>query len=196
MVQLQALFPDGITAEGPPRLDRDEPYYITFTVPQGAAAQIGNMDDLLVNWQDEIGLLDFSVSPDSVSPGKMITVTLTYRALADVAADYTAFVHVIDDASGTRLVGQVDSEPCGGALRTSTWQKGDTIRDTVQIQINEDAPPGAYQLVPGFYKWPDTTPLAQTKETANFSLTLNVGGEQPRQSFSPWRGRDTAATSY
>ncbi|MFN2279106.1 MAG: glycosyltransferase family 39 protein [Candidatus Promineifilaceae bacterium] len=177
LAQLQALFPDGIMAAGPLRPDRDEPYYISFTVPQVAAAQIERMDDLLVNWRDEIGLLDFSVSADSVSPGDTITATLTYRVLADIDADYTAFVHVVDDGGGTRLVGQVDSEPCGGALRTSTWRRGDTIRDTVEIRISEDAPPGTYRLMPGFYNWPDTTPLAQTKETVDLLPTVQVRGE-------------------
>ena len=57
------------------------------------------------------------------------------------------------------LLGQVDSEPCGGALRTGTWREGDTIRDTVQLHIEEGTPPGNYELATGFYTWPDITPL-------------------------------------
>jgi hypothetical protein len=160
--QLTALFPDGILAEGPPRPDRDEAYYISFTVPVTAPAQIESDNELLLNWQDQIALLDYSLTPDPVSAGETITLSLTYRVLEDVETDYTAFVHVFDDGVEGQLVGQVDSEPCGGALRTSTWRAGDTIRDTLHLAIGENAQPGTYRLATGFYAWPDTTPLPLT----------------------------------
>jgi 4-amino-4-deoxy-L-arabinose transferase-like glycosyltransferase len=156
--QLEALFPNGILEEGPQRPDRDEVYYTQFTVPQVAAAELEKREDLLINWQDQIGLLDVSVSPPTVFPGDSASVTLTYRVLEELDTNYTAYVHLVgQEDSG--LISQVDSEPCGGALRTETWRAGDTIRDTVQLTIPENTPPGSYRLITGFYSWPEITPL-------------------------------------
>ena len=111
-----------------------------------------------MNWQDQIGLLDFSITPQKVSPGDSVSITLTYRVLEDLETNYTAYVHLVGEGE-SGLISQVDSEPCGGALRTETWRAGDTIRDTLQLTIPENTPPGSYRLITGFYTWPDITPL-------------------------------------
>ena len=141
-------------------------------VPQGSTAQLEDGVDLLLNWQDEIGLLDYDVSPQSASSGETISVTLTYRALQDLDVDYTAYIHLLD-RQGV-LAGQADAEPCGGALRTGTWRSGDTIRDTVQLHIAEGMPPGSYQLLTGFYTWPDITPLALEGQEPGYLTTLEI----------------------
>jgi hypothetical protein len=173
--QLSALFLNGIIEEGPTRPDRDEPYYITFTVPQAAPAQIANADDLLVNWENKIGLLDFTVSPQNPAPGDTLTITLTYRAFEDLDIDYTAYQHLLDQQdSGPVLVAQVDSQPCGGSLPTSTWRAGDTISDTLVLHIPEETPPGTYQLVAGFYTWPEITPLTAVGENQGFLSPIEI----------------------
>ena len=57
--QLRDLFPNGIFEEGPGALIGMKLYYSTFTIPQVAAAQLENQEDLPLNWQDKIGLLEF-----------------------------------------------------------------------------------------------------------------------------------------
>jgi 4-amino-4-deoxy-L-arabinose transferase-like glycosyltransferase len=158
LAQLEALFPNGILVDGPRRPDRDEVYYTQFTVPQVAAAELEKREDLIINWQDHIGLLDYSITPQKVSPNDSASITLTYRVLKDLDTNYTAYVHLVAQ-EGSPLISQVDSEPCGGALRTETWRAGDTIRDTLQVTIPENTPPGKYPLITGFYTWPDITPL-------------------------------------
>jgi 4-amino-4-deoxy-L-arabinose transferase-like glycosyltransferase len=173
--QLSSLFPDGMITEGPTRPDRDEPYYLSFTVPQVAPLQIADPDDLIINWEDKIGLLDFAVLPQNPEPGDTLTITLTYHVFEDLELDYTAYLHLIDqqDTSLT-LISQVDSQPCGGALPTSTWRAGDTIRDTLELNIPEGTSPGIYQLATGFYTWPDLTPLAADGDNQGSLATLEI----------------------
>ena len=175
--RLRELFPDGVVELGPLRPDRDEPYFVSFQVPRSSAAQIEDREDLLLNWQDKIGLLDYSISPEIASPGDTISVTLTYRVFEDLDVDYTAYVHLIDQqgaSDGPLLLSQVDSEPCGGALRTGTWREGDTIHDTIELRIDEETPPGNYQLTTGFYTWPDITPLALEGQERGYLMTLEI----------------------
>lgn len=175
--QLPEIFPDGVMEEGPKRPDRSEPYYVAFLVPAGAGPDMYGTEAALLNWENKIALEDVTVSPEQVSPGDSVSITLTYRALADIDSDYTGFVHLLgepgSDSAGA-LFSQADSEPCGGALRTSTWQKGDIIRDTVQLPIEEGTPPGSYQLISGFYTWPEITPLALEGQERGYLTTLEI----------------------
>jgi 4-amino-4-deoxy-L-arabinose transferase-like glycosyltransferase len=173
--ELSALFPNGIIEEGPTRPDRDESYYLSFTVPQVAPAQIAGQDDLIINWADQIGLHDFSIAPQNPVPGDMLTVTLTYRAFEDLDIDYTAYLHLLDQQdSNPVLLAQVDSQPCGGALPTTTWRAGDIIRDTLVLHIPEETLSGTYQLAAGFYTWPDLTPLAAVGDNQGYLTTLEI----------------------
>ena len=60
----------------------------------------------------QIVLTGYDLSPDAL--------TLYWKRLAPITADYTVFVHVLD-AQG-HLLGQQDQEPAGGADPTSLWQ--------------------------------------------------------------------------
>ena len=157
LAQLQALFPDGETAEGPGRSGSDRPYYRAFHAPVASRPAFGPAVPLAANWGDAIALEGYDLDPAAAVPGEALAVTLTYRALAAPPANYTAFVHLLGPAraDGSPVWAQSDSEPCGGALPTGRWLPGDVIRDTVTLQLPVDLPPGEYRLVTGFYTWPD-----------------------------------------
>lgn len=160
LTSLQAIFPAGTTADGPLRSGTDQPYYRAFHAPPGATA--GDPIVPLVVWGEEIALLAFAIEPIEAAPGEAITVTLTYRAQRDVAADYTAFVHLLgapQPASGSPLWAQSDNSPCGGTLPTGRWLASDHIRDTIVLQLPGDLPEGEYELVTGFYTWPELVRL-------------------------------------
>ena len=120
------------------------------------AIQLGGSD--LVNSQ-------FSIPDDPAAAGVMLFHQLVALELSRALADHP--VELV-------LVGQADSEPCGGALRTSTWRNGDTIRDTVHLPVAEGTPPGSYQVATGFYTWPDITPLALERQDKGFLTTLEI----------------------
>lgn len=131
---------------------------MTYRVPDGSTIDIAPQQTANFIWDDKIRLLGYDLERDSYQAGETINLTLYYQALQDGMANYTAFVHLLDDsdpANGIVLAGQVDSEPCRGALVTNNWQAGEIIVDSISVRIAEDASPGDYRLLTGFYSWPD-----------------------------------------
>ncbi|MBP6789229.1 MAG: DUF2723 domain-containing protein [Candidatus Promineofilum sp.] len=102
-----------------------------------------------VNFADRIALLDVVVDADSLTPGGQLPVTLTWQGLAEMDADYTVFVQVLDAAD--RLVGQVDAWPVQGTFPTSQWTPGETVVDPYLVQLSADLPPGDYRIHVGLY---------------------------------------------
>jgi hypothetical protein len=107
-------------------------------------------------------LLDYAVRPPTeLEPTLALTLTwqavalpqqavaLPQRALAPVDQDYTVFVHLLDGAG--RKVAQRDSQPCGGACPTSSWQPGQIYLDRYTLDLPAEAPPGPYRLAAGLY---------------------------------------------
>lgn len=172
--QLSEIFPDGWIEEGPQRPDREEPYYIAYHVPPGASRELGTTKAQLLNWNDEIGLLDFTISPEQAVAGETVTITMTYKALKDLDTSYTAYIHLLGpDDGGVPLV-QSDSIPCGGASLTRRWREGEIIRDRVKLHIADGIPPGTYQLTTGFYTWPELTPLPLKGQDLSLLATIDI----------------------
>ncbi|MDX1413641.1 MAG: hypothetical protein R3293_05575 [Candidatus Promineifilaceae bacterium] len=161
--RLQQMFPMGHLRQGPLRPVPGDPYYSTFRLPARTVPDLGNIDAVDYNqWGDEIELLGYKFDRRSYQAGEVINLTVYYQALRDVDKNYTAFFHLIDNSdpeSAIMPVSQVDSEPCRGALSTSNWHPGEIIIDTVALQIGENAPAGDYQLITGFYSWPELSRL-------------------------------------
>lgn len=65
--------------------------------------------------------------------GEALTVTLYWRALDKIDADYNLFLHVL--ARDRLLVGNIDSWPGGGLRPTSFWQSGEIYPDEYHIQL-------------------------------------------------------------
>ncbi len=107
-------------------------------LPEGAA-----------NFGDQIALLGVELEEAALVPGGQLPVTLTWQGLAEMSADYTVFVQVLDAAD--RIVGQVDAWPVQGTRPTSTWQPGEVIRDPYMVQLSPDLPPGDYRVIVGLY---------------------------------------------
>ncbi len=173
---LQALFPAGQTSAGPLRPDSDRPYYDTFTIPPNEPAIVAAKAETPQSWDEEIELIAHEIDATGLASGGSLTVTLSYRAIADGTADYTAFVHLLGPprlADGSPLWAQADSQPCGGALPTGRWRTGDTIRETVALQLPADLPAGEYEVVTGFYSWPDLVRLV-VDETGSDAITLGT----------------------
>ncbi len=101
---------------------------------------------------DQLRLRSATVSPATLSPGQSLTVTLYWQVLAAPAADYDAFVHLLD-ASGQRVV-QSDHRPGGVYYPSSLWQPGELLADVHTIALPANLPPGTYTLHTGLYDKP------------------------------------------
>jgi len=83
------------------------------------------------------------------SAGETLRVALWWEALAPLAADYTVFVHLIDEDG--QLAGTGDGPPLGGAFPTSVWNPGDWILDEHNVPLPPDLPSGVYTVQVGWY---------------------------------------------
>ncbi len=78
---------------------------------------------------DEIALLGYDLAcPDE---SDHITITLYWQALTDVTADYTLFLHLVDQQGA--LLAQEDGPPLGYDVPTSFWPEGELLADKHEI---------------------------------------------------------------
>lgn len=96
---------------------------------------------------EQIALLGYEFG--GAGPDGQYAVTLYWQARAEIAADYTVFVHVLD-AQGT-LVSQADSQPQAGTYPTGWWDPGEIVADVHTWTVPQGAPPGPYRLRVGLY---------------------------------------------
>jgi hypothetical protein len=78
----------------------------------------------------------------------VVAAELAWTAPAAVTADYTVYVHWLDDA-GT-LVAQHDGAPAAGRRPVSTWQPGEVILDRHGARVPEGWQ-GRIHIVVGWY---------------------------------------------
>jgi hypothetical protein len=102
-------------------------------------AQVGNA----------IKLIGYDISAKALGPGDALRLTLYWQSLKGLDVSYTVFVHVID--SRGRLAAQHDGQPGLGLLPTTSWVKGEIIRDQHVIPLPGEMAPGEYLVVVGMY---------------------------------------------
>ena len=93
-------------------------------------------------------LLGHSLSEAHVRPGDRVALTLFWRALRPIGADYTVFTHLLGPKG---VIAQADGQPCGGAYPTSHWTEDQVVEDRYEWLIPEDIPPGEYPIEVGMY---------------------------------------------
>jgi hypothetical protein len=98
----------------------------------------------------QIRLTGSSLAQESAHPGETVTVTLRWEPMADIAEDYTGFVHLV--ASGGSEVAQDDHPPLDGGFPTRLWSAGMVISDTYRLELPQDLAPGTYELWAGLYR--------------------------------------------
>jgi hypothetical protein len=101
-----------------------------------------------------------------VEPGEPIVLRIYWRALNPPQADYTVFLHLVDERG--RIAGQWDAQPMGGFAPTSSWRPGRTFVDRAEIST-DSVLPGDYVLYGGMY-------LLETEER----LTTQAGEDRVR----------------
>ena len=87
---------------------------------------------------------------DRVDDGGEVRLLLYWRAAASMSADYTIFVHLLDETG--QLVTQHDAQPQGGWYPTTIWAEDEVVSDPVVLILPPDAPLGPYSLAIGVYQ--------------------------------------------
>lgn len=111
---------------------------------------LGVPNPIAINFGDLIELVGYTMSDLSPAAGSSIDVTLYWRALQPIAADYVVFVHIIDPPTLTIHAGS-DAQPAAWTRPTSTWQMGEIIEDRHIMTVNPNAPPAIYEVEIGLY---------------------------------------------
>ena len=158
-------------------------YYEGTIVEIGSLLSVGTVTpvapDTVVNPRAEVfgGLLalsGFELPAGTMSPGTVVPVTLYWHVLQSPDADYTVFIHVLNDRG--ELVAQFDSPPGGGTAPTSGWRIGETLRDTYPLPLPPDLAEGTYSVRVGLYTWPavERLPVAVDGSVIGDSVELGL----------------------
>ena len=105
---------------------------------------------LEINLGDQVALLGYDLDATELKAGGALSLTLYWKALAQMDTSYTVFVHVLDGED--RIWGQRDSVPGNGTLPTTGWLSGEVVADHYDIPVQPDAPPGQYFIEIGMYQ--------------------------------------------
>jgi hypothetical protein len=101
------------------------------------------------NLGDRIALMGHEGMPGPVEAGEDIHLILYWQALARIEADYTVFIHLLDEEG--QIIAQHDSQPLVGFYPTSLWEEDEVVRDEYVVHVGSSIPSGEYELVVGMY---------------------------------------------
>ncbi|MBK8987636.1 MAG: phospholipid carrier-dependent glycosyltransferase [Chloroflexi bacterium] len=146
LAELQAIFPTGYIAA-------QYPNFIAFHLP-AAAPRLPVAEISSISFADTITLRGWQAAPAD----EALNVTLVWQAQAPIGQNYTAFVHLVNEAG--ELVAQLDRPPAG--YPTADWRVGEMVLDTYRLPLPLDLPPGQYTIQTGFYSWPELVGLGET----------------------------------
>jgi hypothetical protein len=101
------------------------------------------------NFANQLELIGYDLDRRSARPGEALHLTLYWRASGPIAKNYSFFAHVRGDGE-TLWAGQ-DGWPQQGAAPTSTWRTGQVVKDSYQLALKINTPPGQYAIEVGLY---------------------------------------------
>jgi hypothetical protein len=99
------------------------------------------------------GLVGFNSSATVLTPGQELDLTLFWRALTPEHANDKVFVHVTNPSNDTAdgIIAQVDEAPRAGTFPFWVWPAGETVSESLRLEIPQRASPGKYLLLVGIY---------------------------------------------
>ena len=124
--------------------DADLALYVMTPAAAGDAIQYPLRADL----GEQVRLLGYALSSETVSAGDTLLLTLYWQALAPLTERYTVFTHLLD--ANAQIQAQVDSEPQGGGLPTDQWVAGEMVQDNYALAVPDTAS-GPHILEVGMY---------------------------------------------
>jgi hypothetical protein len=99
-----------------------------------------------VNFENELELVGFEVTPRWVQSGGNVELTLYWQAQRPLTANYTFFAQVVDLETTTRWGVAPDLQQ-----PTNDWQVGEVNRVSMTLTVAADTPPDLYPLIVGLY---------------------------------------------
>ncbi|MFW6042584.1 MAG: glycosyltransferase family 39 protein [Chloroflexota bacterium] len=100
-----------------------------------------------VNFANELELVGFTIAPRRLQAGEALELVVYWRPLRTLDEDYTFFAQVLEaDADSTTRWASNDVQQT-----TSEWGVDSTEMVSMPLPLNEDTPPGVYNVVVGAY---------------------------------------------
>ncbi|MFP4596731.1 MAG: LTA synthase family protein [Persicimonas sp.] len=96
---------------------------------------------------DEVRLLGYDLSDDTVDPGGNFTITYYFESLAPLDEGWKLFVH----GDGSEGVDIFDHVPVSGLYPVHEWQPGQIIADTHDITVPGGQAPGDFEVYVGIW---------------------------------------------
>ena len=112
--RLKAYFPGGEVRE---QQQGSAPYYVP-----ASANQVILENETSFTWSDQVELIGWATEWHE----DRLAVTLAWQAGGGMSANYTAFVHLLDESG--EVVSQVDRPPLG--YPTGEWRPGEVVVET------------------------------------------------------------------
>ncbi|MBN1889204.1 MAG: glycosyltransferase family 39 protein [Thermoflexales bacterium] len=142
------------------------------------ATRIKPQHALQAQFGPAIGLLGYDLESESLGPGSYLDITLYWRALQPIAADYTLALQLAALAPGdTRTLLNFNTWPGGGNLPTSAWPLGPVSVDRYRLPLPADTGfTQAWRVQAIVYHAQDGTrlPLSLDGQPAGDTLTLGT----------------------
>ena len=136
-------------------------------LPDAPPANVGApANGVAVVFSDAIELRGYDVT--APAPGSPLRLTLYWTTARPPTRDYTAFVHVVDGQG--RIVAQRDSQPAGGGMPTSVWQRGEVVVDERDLPLPPASSGARFEVVVGLY---DASGVRLPVVTANVPVRDN-----------------------
>lgn len=124
-----------------------DPVFVGEKARLVGATAVDPQPEIPVNATFEQGITLLGVA--GIEDAASIPLTLYWQATDTPAADYTVFVHLLDQ-EGNWLAG-ADAPPVNNFYPTSLWQAGDIIDDLHTLVLPTDLPSDDYRILIGLY---------------------------------------------
>jgi hypothetical protein len=125
------------------------PYVWVYGAPPEEPAASGPEYEVDYQLGEHISLKRVRLSAETLLPGDTLTVVLIWESDGEVDRSYMVFCHLL--SASRELVAQRDGPPIYGVRPTTTWRAGEVIEDSYEILLDDDLPPGEYELSVGMY---------------------------------------------
>lgn len=107
------------------------------------------MHPLSADFGESIHLLGYDLDASAIRSSNALTITLEWHVRAPVNADYSLFIHVLNDMA--ERVAQIDVPLDTGRWPSRLWRPGRCFSTLYRVPLPPDLPAGTYRLAMGIY---------------------------------------------
>ncbi len=124
-------------------------YVWVYGAPPAKPAAGGPEYEVNCQFGEHIQLDRVRISTEVLAPGDKLTVVPVWMSNGDIERSYKVFCHILSQTG--ELAAQRDDFPLAGVRQTPSWRPGELIEDSYEIKLEDDMPPGEYQVSLGMY---------------------------------------------